>query len=236
MQEVTLKNIEKDYRSNEAYKTLRTNVEFSGADKKVIVFSSCTPNEGKSTVSLSLAMSLAEGDKNVLFVDADLRKSVLVGRHQIKGQIKGLSHFLSGQADAKDVIAKTQVNGLFCVLAGVVPPNPAELLGNRRFEAFVEGAKKAYDYVIIDAPPIGSVIDSAIIAKFCDASILVIAANTISYKFARGVKDQLEKSGCPILGVVLNKVNMKQNKYYGKYYGKYYDAYYGDYYKKDDDE
>lgn len=236
MQEVTLKNIEKDYRSNEAYKTLRTNVEFSGADKKVIVFSSCTPNEGKSTVSLSLAMSLAEGDKNVLFVDADLRKSVLVGRHQIKGQIKGLSHFLSGQADAKDVIAKTQVNGLFCVLAGVVPPNPAELLGNRRFEAFVEGAKKAYDYVIIDAPPIGSVIDSAIIAKFCDASILVIAANTISYKFARGVKDQLEKSGCPILGVVLNKVNMKQNKYYGKYYGKYYVAYYGDYYKKDDDE
>ena len=106
MQEVILKNVEKDYRSNEAYKTLRTNVEFSGADKKVIVFSSCTPNEGKSTVSLSLAMSLAEGDKNVLFVDADLRKSVLVGRHQIKGQIKGLSHFLSGQADAKDVIAK----------------------------------------------------------------------------------------------------------------------------------
>ena len=143
MQEVILKNVEKDYRSNEAYKTLRTNVEFSGADKKVIVFSSCTPNEGKSTVSLSLAMSLAEGDKNVLFVDADLRKSVLVGRHQIKGQIKGLSHFLSGQADAKDVIAKTQANGLFCVLAGVVPPNPAELLGNRRFEAFIEGAKKA---------------------------------------------------------------------------------------------
>lgn len=235
MQEVILKNVEKDYRSNEAYKTLRTNVEFSGSDKKVIVFSSCTPNEGKSTVSLSLAMSLAEGDKNVLFVDADLRKSVLVGRHQIKGQIKGLSHFLSGQADAKDVIAKTQANGLFCVLAGVVPPNPAELLGNRRFEAFIEGAKKAYDYVIIDAPPVGSVIDSAIIAKFCDASILVIAANTISYKFARGVKDQLEKSGCPILGVVLNKVNMKQNKYYGKYYGKYC-AYYGEYYKKDDDD
>lgn len=235
MQEVVLKNVEKDYRSNEAYKTLRTNIEFSGADKKVIVFSSCTPNEGKSTVSLSLAISLAEGDKNVLFIDADLRKSVLVGRHQIKGTIKGLSHFLSGQADAKDVIAKTQTNGLFCVLAGVVPPNPAELLGNRRFEAFIEGAKKAYDYVVIDAPPIGSVIDSAIIAKNCDASVLVVAANTISYKFARGVKDQLEKSGCPILGVVLNKVNIKQNKYYGRYYGKYYGSYYGEYYKKDDE-
>ena len=95
MQEVILKNVAKDYRSNEAYKTLRTNVEFSGSDKQVIVFTSCTPNEGKSTVSLSLAISLAEADKNVLFVDADLRKSVLVGRHQIKGSIKGLSHFLS---------------------------------------------------------------------------------------------------------------------------------------------
>ena len=185
-------------------------------------------------MSLSLAISLAEADKNVLFVDADLRKSVLVGRHQIKGSIKGLSHFLSGQAEAKDVIAKTQENGLFCVLAGVVPPNPAELLGNRRFEAFIQGAKKAYDYVIIDAPPVGSVIDSAIIAKNCDAAILVIAANTISYKFARSMKEQMEKSDCPILGVVLNKVNMKQNKYYGRYYGRYYGDYYGSYGHEED--
>ncbi len=234
MQEVVLKNVAKGYRSNEAYKTLRTNIEFSGSDKQVIVFTSCTPNEGKSTVSLSLAISLAEADKNVLFVDADLRKSVLVGRHQIKGSIKGLSHFLSGQAEAKDVIAKTQENGLFCVLAGVVPPNPAELLGNRRFEAFIQGAKKAYDYVIIDAPPVGSVIDSAIIAKNCDAAVLVIAANTISYKFARSMKEQMEKSDCPILGVVLNKVNMKQNKYYGRYYGKYYGDYYGSYGHEDE--
>lgn len=225
MQEVILRNIEQDFRSNEAYKTLRTNIEFAGADKKVIMLTSSAPNEGKSTVSLSLALSIAEGGKKVLFIDADLRKSVLIGRHHIHGEIKGLSHFLSGRAELKDVIMKTQQEGLYILFAGVVPPNPAELLGTRRLEALIEGARKAYDYVIIDAPPLGSVIDGAIIARCCDASILVVAANTISRKFAKSVKDQLEKTGCPILGVVMNKVDLKQNKYYGSYYG----GYYGDY-------
>lgn len=225
MQEVTIKNIAKDYRSNEAYKTLRTNIEFAGADKKVIVFTSCTPDEGKSTVSLSLAVSLAEGGKKVLFIDADLRKSVLVGRHKVGGEIKGLSHFLSGNEELKDVFAKTQEPGLSVIFAGVTPPNPTELLGDKRFEAMLQGARKSFDYVIIDAPPLGSVIDAAIIARSCDAAVIVVAANTISRKFAKMVKEQMEKSGCPILGVVLNKVNMKQNKYYGKYYGSYYGEY-----------
>ena len=225
MQEVTLRNIEQDYRSNEAYKTLRTNIEFSGSDKRVIMFTSCTPNEGKSTVSLSLALSFAEAGKKVLFIDGDLRKSVLIGRHRVYGEIKGLSHFLSGLVEVKDVIVKTQQEGLYMIFAGVVPPNPAELLGTRRLEALLEGARKAYDYVIIDAPPLGSVIDAAVIAKSCDASVLVIAANAISRKFGRSVKEQLEKAGCPILGVVLNKVDMKKNKYYGKYYVKYYGEY-----------
>lgn len=228
MQEVILKNLTKDYRSNEAYKTLRTNIEFSGDDKQAIVFTSCTPDDGKSTVSLGLALSLAEGEKKVLFIDADLRKSVMAGRHKVSGEMKGLSHFLSGQAELRDVVMKTQEENLSIIFAGVFPPNPTELLGNKRFIGLLEGARKAYDYVIIDAPPLGSVIDSAIIAQHCDASILVIAANTVSYKFARTVKEQLEKSGRPILGTVLNKVDMKQNKYYGRYYGKYYGKYYGE--------
>lgn len=225
MQEVELRNIEQDYRSNEAYKILRTNIEFSGEDKKVIVFTSCTPNEGKSTVSLSLALTIAEGGSRVLFIDADLRKSVLVGRYGVHGELKGLSHFLSGRAELKDVIVKTQAERLHMIFAGVVPPNPAELLGSKRMEALLDGARKAYDYVIVDAPPLGSVIDGAVIAKYCDASVLVIEANVISRKFGTAVKEQLERSGCPILGVVLNKVDMKQNKYYGQYYGKYYGEY-----------
>ena len=222
MQTVTLKNIAKDYRSNEADKTLRTNLEFSGSDNKAIVLTSSTPNEGKSTVSIGLALALVESGKRVLFVDADLRKSVLVGRHRVTEEVKGLSHYLSGQADLNDVICRTQEAGLFVIFAGVIPPNPSELLGQKRFAHLIENAKANYDYVIIDAPPLGSVIDAAVISKVCDASVLVVAAKSVSYKFVRTVKEQLEKTGCPILGVVLNKVDMKQNKYYGKYYGNYY--------------
>lgn len=225
MQQIELKNLKNDYQMEEAYKKLRTNIEFSGADKRVIVFTSCTANEGKSTVSLSLAMSLAEGGKNVLFIDADLRKSVLLDRYRVYDEVKGLSHFLSGQSSANDIIYKTQFPKLYMIFAGIVPPNPAELLESKGFEALIISAKKAYDYVIIDAPPLGGVIDGAIIAKHSDAAVLVIAANSISYRFARGVKRQLEKSGCPILGAVLNKTNIKQNRYYGKYYGKYYGDY-----------
>lgn len=175
MAEIVLKNLTKDFRSNEAYKTLRTNIEFSGSDKKVIVFTSCTLNEGKSTVSMGLAVSLAEGGKRVLFVDADLRKSVLMGRHRVTGEVKGLTHFLSGQADVKEVILRTQEPNLFVTFAGSVPPNPAELLGGRRFEAFLDGARQAYDYVIIDAPPLGSVIDAGdhckIFRRICDGHL-----------------------------------------------------------------
>ena len=123
----------------------------------------------------SLAASLAEGEKKVLFIDADLRKSVLLGRHKVVGDLKGLSHFLSGQAELKDVITKTQDPNLSFIFAGVVPPNPAELLGTKKFAGLINGARKSYDYVIIDAPPLGSVIYAAIISKNCDASVLVIS-------------------------------------------------------------
>ena len=222
MQSVTIKNVGKDYRTNEAYKTLRTNLEFSGADKKAIVLTSSTPDEGKSTVSLGLALSLSESGKRVLLVDADLRKSVLIGRHKVTESVKGLSHYLSGQAQLSDVICGTQEDNMFVIFAGIIPPNPSELLGSERFAELIRRTKNDYDYVIVDAPPLGSVIDAAVIAKACDASVLVVAASTVSYKFIRTVKSQLEKTECPILGVVLNKVNMKQNRYYGKYYGNYY--------------
>lgn len=221
MREIELKGLEKDYRSDEAYKSLRTNIEFSGENNRVLVFTSCTPNEGKSTVSLSVAASLAESGKKVLFIDADLRKSVLAGRHGVQGELKGLSHFLSGKEKIEDVVCKTQIENMMVILAGIVPPNPAELLGQEKFANLISSGRKVYDYIIIDAPPLGSVIDAAIIAKVCDASVLVISVNTISRKFARTIKKQLERSECPILGVVLNKVDMAQNKYYGKYYGHY---------------
>lgn len=226
MKEVNIYRQELDYSANESYKSLRTNLLFCGEDKKVIAVTSCTPNEGKSTVSLNLALSLADSGKKVLFIDADLRKSVLMGRTEVEGEeIKGLSHLLSHQETIENVICATNVPRFHIIYAGTVPPNPAELLGSKYFKRFLSAIRKVYDYIIIDTPPLGSVIDSAVIAEECDGSIMVMESGVISYRFAQDVKGQLEKCNCPILGVILNKVDMSKQGYYSKYYGKYYGKY-----------
>ncbi len=230
MEQLTFINREDlDYRVNEAYKTLRTNIQFCGNEVKVITFTSCTPNEGKSSVSFNLAVSFAEVGKRVILIDADLRKSVLIGRYKV-GEIDcGLAHYLSGQRELEDVLYQTDINNMDIIFSGTHSPNPAELLNNCRFIGMIELLREQYDYIIIDTPPLGSVIDSAIVAKISDGAILVIEANTISYRFAQGVKSQLEKSNCRILGAVMNKVPMEKNGYYGRYYGRYYGKYYGTY-------
>lgn len=228
MQQIELKREELDYKSKEAYKTLRTNVEFSGTDIKTVAVTSCTPNEGKSSISYELAASFAQNGRKVLLIDADLRKSVLVQRHH-RGKVRlGLVHYLVGKYDFEEVCCETNVKNLHMAFAGPVPPNPSELLGNEKFKKLLQEARKSYDLVIVDTPPLGSVIDSAIVAKQCDGVMLVIANGEISYRFAQKVKEQLDKAGCHILGCVLNKVNMSKGGKYG-YYGKYYGKYYGNY-------
>ena len=222
---VEIKTPKLDYSAAESYKYLRTNLQFCGEDKKVIAITSCTPNEGKSSVTMNLAISLTEAGKKVLLIDADLRKSVLVGRTKVKGMSKGLTHYLSRQASLIDVICSTNIPNFHMIFAGPVPPNPAELLGGSLFKEMISSLRKIYDYILIDTPPLGSVIDSVVIAEECDGSIMVIESGVISYRFAQEVKGQLEKSNCPILGVILNKVDMSKQGYYGKYYGKYYGRY-----------
>lgn len=236
MQEVKLDQIGKlDYRTKEAYKTLRTNIEFCGEENKVIAITSCTPNEGKSSVSMNLAYAMAEARKNVILIDADLRKSVLAGRYKT-GTVKyGVTHCLVGKVKLQDAICSTNVNNLYMMFSGQVPPNPSELLSSKNFQTLLETLKQTFDYIIVDTPPLGSVIDSAIVAKECNGTILVIENNAISYKFAQRVKEQLDKTGCRILGVVLNKVDMTTKGYYG-HYGRYYGKYYGNYGKHEEKE
>lgn len=223
MATVSIKKRRHDYSSEEAYKTLRTNLQFCGRDKKVIAFTSCTPNEGKSNVTLNLAVSLAEAGNRVLLIDADLRKSVLLARVRVAGKVTGLSHLLSGQSSLTETISNTDVSGLQILFAGPVPPNPSELLGGKMFEELIRSARQVYDYVLIDTPPLGRVIDCAVITRTCDGVVLVIEAEAISYRYEQEVKEQLEKTGCPILGAVLNKVKFTRQRYYGKYrkYGMY---------------
>ena len=200
MQTVNFNAIEKlDFRTKESYKTLRTNLEFSGRDRKVISVTSCTPNEGKTSVSFQLALSIAEGGKRVVLVDADLRKSVLKGRYKTNASRYGLSHYLSGQASIADVTCKTNIENFYVIFSGPVPPNPSELLGNDAFRLLLEYLRNEYDYVIVDTPPLGSVIDGAVAAQYCDGTVVVIESGAISYKFAQKVKEQLEKFGVPVL-------------------------------------
>lgn len=224
-----------NYHVEEAYKSLRTNLLFCGSGKKVIDITSCTEDEGKSTVARLLAISLAQSGKNVILVDADMRKSVLTRTVKIQGHqhANGLSLYLSGQVYINDIIYKTNINGFYMIFAGQFPPNPAELLCTERFSLMITALRKAFDYVIIDTPPLGVVTDSAMVANDCDGAILVVESGAIGYPFAQDVVAQLRKADCPILGAVLNKVDIKQSsRYYsGKYYGKYgkYGKYYGGY-------
>lgn len=217
-----------DFKTKEAYKTLRTNVQFCGNDVKIISLTSCVTNEGKSMVSFNLAISMAETGKKVLFIDADLRKSVLIGRYKINKAIKGLTQYLSGVEQLDDVRYGTNVKNMDLILSGPVPPNPAELLNNEKFTELLETARKEYDYVIIDTPPIGQVIDPAIVAQQTDGVIFLISQANISYKYAQKQIEQMRKSGCRILGAVLNKVDPEEKGgYYGGYYGKYSKKGYG---------
>ena len=163
-----------DYRTSEAYRTLRTNVLFCGEEINAIAVTSCTPGEGKSEVSFRLAESLAETDRKILYIDADLRRSVFSKRYQVTQEVKGLSHYLSGQEELGAVVCATNISNLHVILPGPVPPNPSELLGNEHFRQLMEKTHALYDYIIIDTPPLGSVIDAAVIAKECDGAMLVI--------------------------------------------------------------
>lgn len=229
---ILFENLEKQtYARKEAFNSLRTNLQFCGVDNKVIMFTSCTPDEGKSTVALELARSFNDDEKKVVLVDADLRKSVFVGRYRIHSEnaIYGLSHYLSGQKKMSEVINKTNMPNLDMIVAGPAAPNPTELLGKDLFVSLLDNLKENYDVVLIDCPPLGWVIDAAVVAPVCDGAILVVESGTISYRYLQDVKKQLEVTGVRILGTVLNKVPVEGGGYYNRYYSGHYRGYYNKY-------
>ena len=181
---------------------------------------------------MGLSLALARAGKKVLLVDADLRKSVMVRKYSDEVGVIGLSELLSGQASIADVLYDTQEENMKVIFSGQYPANPAELLSSSALKSFVEEQKSQYDYVIIDTPPLGVVVDAALVANVCDSAILVIAEGKIKGDLAVGVKNQLEKSGVHIIGAVLNTNDKKHKKavkygggYSKKYYGKYAEEY-----------
>lgn len=218
-----VRTMKDDYGYNESIKTLRTNIQFCGSNIKTVMMTSSMPDEGKSDISMALAQSLAQIGKKTLILDADIRKSILVARYQLDHEVNGLSQYLSGQKTLEEVLYNTSTENLDIIFSGPYSPNPAELLEEDLFEKLLEAAKAYYDYIIVDTPPMANLIDGAIVARHCDGAVIVIESGAVSYRLEQKVKGQIEKSGCRILGVVLNKVDLSEDKYYGRYgkYGKY---------------
>ena len=218
-------------KAEEYYNALRTNIQLSGDGLKVIALSSVRPGEGKSTTSTNIAWAFARAGYKTLLVDADIRNSVMSGVFKSREKITGLTDFLAGTADLSNGLCDTNIENLFVIQAGPVSPNPTALLQSENFATMIDTLRKYFDYVIVDTAPIGMVIDATIITQKCDASILVTASGETKRRDVLKAKEQLEQTGIPCLGVVLNKFNTEVEKY-GAYGG--YGAYgsYGNYGKK----
>lgn len=206
-----------DYFYQEAIKTLRTNIQFTGVDVKSIVFTSCYPNEGKSDIVFQLAQEIGKIGKRVLIIDADIRKSSYISRYEIRSKVRGLSQYLSGQINGTEIVYKTNYENLDMIFAGPPAPNPSELLSQEAFTGLIQVAREKYDYILVDTPPVGSMIDAAVAAKQCDGAVLIIESERVSWKLAEKAKEQLEMSGCRLLGAVLNKVDREKDRYFSKY-------------------
>ena len=211
-------------KAEEYYNALRTNIQLSGNNLKVIAVTSVAPSEGKSTTATNIAWAFARAGYKTLLIDADIRNSVMSGVFKSREKITGLTDYLAGTQDLSHGLCETDVENLFVVQSGAVSPNPAALLQSANFERMIETLRKYFDYIIVDTAPIGVVIDAAIIVQKCDASILVAEAGVAKRREVQKAKSQLEQTGIPFLGVVLNKFDVKREKYgsYGGYgnYGK----------------
>ena len=216
----------------EAYKTLRTNVMFSlpGKDSKCIGVVSPDRGDGKSSVSINLAISFAQINKKVIIVDCDLRFPTIASKLGIEAK-PGLSNFLSGNQDSEQpLIRRSSEYGIDIMTAGDIPPDPTALITSRQMDAFIELLKKYYDYIILDFPPATIVSDAASVSRIVDGYLIVIRHNSSEFSKINETLRQMDFADAKILGFVYNGKD-EQKKYYknGKY-SKYYYNYY--YYKK----
>ena len=195
----------------EAYRALRTNLQFSALDRdlRTVLATGAGPGEGTTTVLANLGVSLAEAGERVLLVDCDLRRP---GQHLIFGLAlgPGLSNALATHA-AEPVISATAVPGLSLLTAGDPPPNPAEFVASGRLTALLDRLRSRFDRILIDTPPVGILTDAAVLAPRVDGVILVVSAGQTRRDLARRAHQQLETVGAHLLGAVINRAKLKRN-------------------------
>jgi succinoglycan biosynthesis transport protein ExoP len=212
----------------EAIRGVRTNVLFSSAEDgvRLVVVTSAGPGEGKSLFSSNLSVSLAQAGQRVLHIDADMRRPRVHSIFELS-QEPGLSNLLVGDCKPSEAIRKTTVQNLCVVPAGMIPPNPAELLGSKRCDEFLAALGDHFDWVIVDSPPVLAVADASIVANSATGVVFVVGADQTSRQAARAALDQLAAVQAHVVGAVLNRVQLERNPYYyAAYYRKEYSRYY----------
>ena len=202
----------------EAYRSLRTNIQYSSFDKqyKTILVTSANPGEGKSTTAGNLALTLAEGEARVLLVDCDMRKPSVHKNFRVTNTY-GISDVLLQKKKVMEVAHKYNEN-LYIITAGKIPPNPAEMIASKAMTLFLEEMKEHFDYIVLDTPPVQAVADSQILSTKVDGSLFVVRAGLTKKDEVQSAIAALKKVNANIIGTVLHAIDSKTNKYY-YYYG-----------------
>ena len=216
---------------SEAYRTLRTNIQFSNLDRpsQSILVTSPGPGEGKSTTVANLAITFSQMGTKTVLLDTDFRRPIL---HSVFGTEKepGITNHLAGKVPLEGIIRKTPAENLDLITCGVIPPNPSELLASEKMKEFVAELKDRYQMILFDCPPVIAVTDAAVLSRLLDGVLLVISAGQTSRQGVARAKTLLENVDSKVMGAVLNKIEAKSA--YGSYHYYYYYHYYGDRQKK----
>jgi protein-tyrosine kinase len=205
---------------SEQYKTIRTNIQFSVTDSEIrsIVVTSSGPEEGKSTTIANLAVVFAQQGKKVLLVDADMRKPTVHYTFRLDN-IFGLTNILTKQRKLTDTYQATEIDNLYVLSCGPIPPNPAELLASQAMDELLKDAYQTFDMILFDTPPVLAVTDAQILASKANGTILVVHSQKTITDAAIKAKELLQSANSKLLGVVLNQRKQKDSHYY-YYYGK----------------
>ncbi|MBW7474272.1 CpsD/CapB family tyrosine-protein kinase [Paenibacillus oenotherae] len=201
---------------SEAYRTLRTNLQYAEVDRslQLLMVTSANPKEGKTTTINNLAVAYAQTEKSVLLVDADLRKPTAHHTFQISNRC-GLTHVLTGKAATSEAVKETHIANLSIMPSGSIPPNPSELLGSRKMDQLLEELRGKYDHILIDTPPVLAVSDAQIMASRCDGVLLVVNARSVKRQQVVKARDMLQFVQARIVGVALNQTaNRDRSNYY----------------------
>ncbi len=206
------------FKISEAYKSIRTNIVFSLIKKecKTIVFTSANPAEGKSTISVNIAISLAQTEAKVLLIDADLRRPT-VYRFLGLSNTPGITNLLSGMNTMEEIVHKTAYKNLDVICAGSIAPNPAEMLASDAFSELLTDLQEQYDYILIDSTPINVVSDALLVAKQSDGVVLVVREKSCKYNHIDAALKKLQMSQAKVLGLVLNGTSPGKHTYYSYY-------------------